>query len=170
MQKLHDVMQDFDYGYISRKPPFERIDHNVRNPLVMYKKWALSSPAEIEKNKIGICFDQCELERDFCNKHDIPCKTFFVQLKYIPNVHTVLMFETNPDEWYVFENAFERFSGIYGPYDDYLSGGISLLNQWVKDMGVSWSGYNVYEYEKPEYGISFIDFFRHCMRNKVYSK
>lgn len=107
--EIMDLMKNIEYGWVDK-------DNNKYADVneLFSKKYILQSPKDIIKNKIGVCWDQVELERHYFNSNDWNIKTFFL-VHYDGNecpTHTFLTFEKN-DKYYWFEHAWEKFRGIH---------------------------------------------------------
>lgn len=68
----------------------------------------------ILNTKIGTCWDQVELERNWFSSNNYDFKTYFMFFeneKTLPT-HTMLIYKEN-DKYYWFENSFEKERGIH---------------------------------------------------------
>ena len=71
--EIMELMKDIEYGWVDK--------HNNKHSVVnekYAKNYILQSPNEIIKNKIGVCWDQVELERYFFKGNDWNVKTYFI--------------------------------------------------------------------------------------------
>lgn len=122
--------------------------------------WKLSSPEELLKNKMGICFDQVELERDWFTKNNYKFKTIFIMFfnTNLPT-HTFLAYEEN-NNWYWFEHSDFANKGIhkFNNYEelidyqkkkhiDYVSSFMEITEKLLADL-------HIIEFDKPEYDIN----------------
>ena len=162
--KIMKLMNMINYGWIDRKgikhtTDFERFSD----------EYILQSPEEVIKNKIGVCWDQVELERKYL-KNYISVKTFFI-VHYDNDrcpTHTFLTFEKG-NKYYWFEHSWEDFRGIheYNSIKELLVDiqnkfiQFELNNKYVKDNLI------IYEYSKPKYNISVQEFYNHCENGKI---
>lgn len=154
------LMQDIEYGWIDKdNNKHMNVDDKFQNDYI------LQSPKEVIKNKIGVCWDQVELERYYFKNYVKNVKTYFLVYDggdKCPS-HTFLTFEKN-NKYYWFEHSWERFRGIH----EYNSLKDLLLD--VRDKFISVELHNDYkklflllhEYTKPKYHIGTQEFFNHC--------
>ena len=138
--------------------------HNIVNEEYA-NNYILQSPKEVIKNKIGVCWDQVELERYYFKGNDWSVKTYFIvhdDGDKCPT-HTFLTYKKN-NKYYWFEHSWERFRGIH----EYNS-----LKELLKDIKDKFIKYELcdnyvlenlmlYEYKKPKYHISTQEFYDHC--------
>jgi hypothetical protein len=140
------------YGF---RDKYGKIRLDVDN---MYPDYRLQSPQQLYQSKTGVCWDQVEFERYFFEKWDIPYKTIYIEQKNtMSSTHTFLIYRQN-DNWYWFENSFEKVRGIHGPFkriSEIITKVYSAMLEYDKDHG-----YVVYEYPKPKYGIDIMTFMK----------
>ncbi len=159
--KVEDIMNlisDIEYGYMDKN---NNIHYEIDN--LFSNNYILESPNEVIKNKIGVCWDQVELERYYFLNTDLNIKTYF--MVYYDNdkcpTHTFLQFYKN-NKYYWFEHAFTKYIGIH----EYANEKELLLD--VKSKFIeSINDYNdsnlvIYNYEKPNYHITVSEFYKHC--------
>lgn len=158
------LMDDIEYGWLSK---------DNQKHLSIDKEFAdnyiLQSPKEIIKNKIGVCWDQVELERYYFKGNDWNIKTFFI-VHYDGDkcpTHTFLTFEKD-NKFYWFEHSWEKLRGIH----EYRT-----LKNLLKDVKAKFIKYDlknkyleanlsIHEYKKPKYHISTEEFYNHCDSGK----
>ena len=113
--KIMDLMNDIEYGWVD-KYNHKHIDEydNFDNDYI------LQSPTDLIKSKLGVCWDQVELERYYFNQTDYEIKTFFI-INSNNTTHTFLIFINN-NKYYWFEHSFEKYRGIheYSSLDELL--------------------------------------------------
>ena len=88
--EIMKLMNKINYGWMDK----EGIKH-IDDFDTFSSDYILQSPENIIKNKIGVCWDQVELERYYFNKFNFSIKTFFI-VYYDDNIcptHTFLIFE-----------------------------------------------------------------------------
>ena len=161
--EIMKLMSVINYGWIDKNGA-----KHINDFKTFADEYILQSPEEVIKNKIGVCWDQVELERKYFEQYK-SVKTFFI-VHYDNNqcpTHTFLTFEKN-NKCYWFEHSWECFRGIheYSSVEELLTDiknkfiKIELNNIYDKDRIV------IYEYSKPEYNISVQEFFDHCSNGK----
>lgn len=161
--EIMDLMQDIEYGWMDKNNKHINIDETFSDDYI------LQSPNEVIKNKIGVCWDQVELERYYFRANDYNIKTYFI-VHYDGDkcpTHTFLTFEKN-NKFYWFEHSWKRFRGIHefnsikelllDVRDKFIQ--YELENKYVKQNLV------LHEYKKPKYHISVQEFYAHCESGK----
>lgn len=162
MKEINEVvlkMMDINYGYL-----YEGEDISESEDLPKY--YTLNSPEKTIKDKMGMCWDQVELERMYFSKLNVETKSYFMcnyDEKFFPT-HTFLVLFMN-DKYYYFENAWMSYMGVeeFNSLNDLLreiSSRFSrkcFINHDLKEDNIV-----VYEYTKPEYNITGKSFFEHC--------
>lgn len=167
MEHLSTIMRPIRYGYLT-KDGKKRVGYDIDNNKMFYE-YILETPQEVLDNKLGVCWDQVELERYYCNKHDIPFNTYFSIVGKNSNTHTFLVFKTEDNKLYYFENSWYNYRGIHGPFtsikDIFKTVYKQLLtvNKYMKLM-------RVYKYGKPQYGCNMLDFQKFAMKHLVYKE
>ncbi|MBE6148404.1 MAG: hypothetical protein E7167_02795 [Firmicutes bacterium] len=161
VQELYKKMSEFEYGWID-KTGYKYVNKIAKNKFIT--DYYLQKPKDLEKNKIGICWDQVEYERSFFEKNGISFKTIFIiyddGVKY-PN-HTFLIFKEN-QKYYWFENTYADVKGIleFDSLQECLS---KVKKEFMKETHLEEIGDRLYYYvyDKPKYGIGALDFITHC--------
>lgn len=158
--EIMDLMKNIDYGWIDKD--------NKKHVLVdetYSDNYILQSPKEIIKNKIGICWDQVELERYYFKGNDWNIKTYFL-VHYDGDkcpTHTFLTFEKN-NKCYWFEHSWEKFRGIH-EYKSLKELLFDIRDKFIKyelDNDYVVDNLVLHEYKKPKYHISVQEFYNHC--------
>ena len=159
-EEIMSLMKDIDYGYVDK-------DNNKYYTITkdFETKYILQSPKETKINKVGVCWDQVELERYYFRATGYNIKTYFI-VSYDNDkcpTHTFLVFEKD-NNYYWFEHSWERFRGIH-QYNTLES----LLTD-IKDKFIKYELNNIYdkdtlclyEYKKPNSHLSVAEFYKHC--------
>ncbi len=160
--EILDFMKNIKYGWVDKENnKYYEINDSISNLYV------LQSPDEVLKNKIGICWDQVELERYYFRGYDF--KTYFIVYydnKKYPS-HTFMIFKKN-DKYYWFESSMKNCRGIheYNSEKEMLFAGRDkfikiFLNDVYDPMNLC-----LYEYSKPKYHISPYEFYKHCEKGR----
>lgn len=158
--EIMDLMKDIEYGWIDKNNNKHKVVDETYSD-----NYILQSPNEVIKNKIGVCWDQVELERYYFKGNDWNVKTYFL-VHYDGDkcpTHTFLTFEKD-NKYYWFEHSWERFRGIH----EYKS--LKELLFDIKDKFIKYELDNdfvlenlvLHEYKKPKYNISVQEFYNHC--------
>lgn len=152
-----NLLSDINYGWLDINNQKHLNDFkNIDN---IYK---LQSPKELINNKIGLCFDQVELERYYL-KNNPTIKSYCIVHYDIRNFksHTFLTYKEK-NKYYWFEHAWEKFKGIH----EYDSNEKLLCD--VKSKFIKYELQNncdddklaLKEYKKLKYGISTEEVFK----------
>ena len=105
---IMNIMNDIKYGYLD-------INGNIHYVIDkdFESSYKLQSPGETLNNKVGVCWDQVELERYLFDKKNIKFNTYFI-VYYSDNIcptHTFLIYKIDND-YYWFEHSWEKYRGI----------------------------------------------------------
>lgn len=162
--EIMDLMQNIEYGYVDKNNiKHKTIDENFPN------NYILQTPNELIKNKVGICWDQVELERFYFKTNPYNIQTYFI-VYYDNNkcpTHTFLTFEKE-NKFYWFEHSWEKYRGIheYKTINDLLN---DVKNKFIKDeLHNNYHKENllIYNSSKPKYHITIKEFYKHCESGK----
>lgn len=158
--EIMNLMKNIEYGWIDKNNNKHNfVDETYSN------NYILQSPNEVIKNKIGVCWDQVELERYYFKGNDWNIKTYF--LVYYDGdkcpTHTFLTFEKN-NKYYWFEHSWERFRGIH-EYESLKKMLLDIRDKFIKhELNNDYVSKKLvlHEYKKPKYHISVQEFYNHC--------
>ena len=158
--EIMNLMEDIKYGWIDKENnKYQLVDENFSC------KYILQSPQEVIKNKLGVCWDQVELERYYFKGNNYNIKTFF--LVHYDNdkcpTHTFLTFEKD-NKYYWFEHSWEKFKGIH-EYKTMKALLLDVRNKFIEnELNNNYFSNNLVmcEYKKPEFNISVQEFYNHC--------
>lgn len=158
--EVMDLMENIEYGWMDKQGS----KHNIVDESYS-ENYILQSPKEIIKNKVGVCWDQVELERYYFKGNDWNIKTYFI-VHYDNDkcpTHTFLTFEKD-NKYYWFEHSWEIFKGIheYTALKDLL---IDVRDKFIKhELNDNYTKENlcIYDYIKPKYHLSVLEFYKHC--------
>ncbi len=171
VKQIMNTMEKIEYGFLDKLGRNIIDDDNVE--CIFNKVYYLMPPEELLEKKVGVCWDQVELERKLFNEKNIHNETYFIYIddKHKLPSHTFLVYYEN-NKVYWFEHSWYDERGIH-EYDDINS----LLNdveykfRKSKEAKVK-SNFDVYiyRYNKPNYNISCDDFFKFIFTQaKVYN-
>ena len=158
--EIMNLMNDIDYGWIDRDNNRHMdVDDDFSN------NYILQSPKELMINKIGVCWDQVELERYYFKGNSYNVKTYFI-VHYDADrcpTHTFLTYEKN-GKYYWFEHSWFKFRGIH-EYNTERELLLDVKNKFIEyELNNKYDKDNliIYKYDKPKYHLNVIDFYRHC--------
>lgn len=158
--EIMDLMSNIEYGWLDLNG-----NKNIDTYNSFASKYILQSPQEVMKNKIGVCWDQVELERYYFKKNTWSIKTYFI-IYYDGDkcpTHTFLTYKKD-NKYYWFEHSWEKFKGIheYNFQEELLQ---DVKNKYIKyELNNNYIEENIviYQYMKPQYNISARQFIAHC--------
>lgn len=166
-EEIMKLIDEIEYGWIDI---YNNKNYKVDNKFS--DNYKLQSPDEIKKNKIGVCWDQVELERYYFKNSGYKINTYII-VHYdndkCPS-HTFLVYERD-DFYYWFEHSWERFKGIY-KYKNINELLYDVKNKFIKfelDNQFNENNLILREYKKPKFNISTKEFYKHCENGKIIS-
>ena len=164
LTKLNEIlekMEEINYGFIYDGKIIQEED--FKDTFSLY--YHLSSPEEIKKTKVGVCWDQVELERYYLESKNILSKSYFIikQDKDMTPTHTFIVVQ-DESYFYWLEHSWYKERGIR----EYSS-----LKELLQDVKLRFasnqkndSNIEIYEYKKPIYNISCDEFMKHCLKGE----
>ena len=167
VQKVMEVMEQIEYGFLDNNG--KNILDSSEGEYTFNKVYYLMTPEELLDKKIGVCWDQVELERKLFEENNIKNETYFIYIddkNKLPS-HTFLVYYMN-NKVYWFEHSWFDEKGIY-EYENIndLLNDIeikfikSIENEVPKDLDV-----HIYKYNKPNYNISCDEFYDYIFTQK----
>lgn len=157
--EIMDIMNNIKYGWLDKNNKIHIDDFDNFS-----SDYILQSPDEVEKNKVGVCWDQVEFERKFFENYD-SVRTFFIvhfDGDKCPT-HTFLTYRKG-NKYYWFEHSWEIFREIreYDSIDKLL---MDVKNKFIDiELNNEYDSDNlfIFEYTKPKYNITVQEFYEHC--------
>lgn len=157
-----NIMDNIEYGYIDNdNKRHTEIDNLVND------NYILQSPNRLLKTKLGLCYDQVELERFLLQKNKCNIETYFMigkSSKY--HTHTFLIFEKD-NKYYWLENSWKRFKGIHG-YNSKSELMNDVKNKFIKYELDNINNIEIHKYNKPKYNITLEQYNNHCLNGEIY--
>ena len=154
INRVFKIMNRIDYGYIDK-------DGKIRKEIIeeeFYNKWYLQSPDELLESKIGVCWDQVELERELLKDYS----TFTIYIEFENGKsHSFLIFRLD-DKVYWFENSYMSYRGIHGPFNRIEDIIKIVIGHIKREEDGNSSLLIVTKYDKPEYGITCQEYMDFC--------
>lgn len=165
MDKLMNLMSDIKYGWIDKNgnKHYDVDDDFSTN-------YSLQSPEEILVNKVGVCWDQVELERYYLENNNVYVQSYFI-VYYDEDkcpTHTFLTYEKD-GYFYWFEHAWVLFSGIHR-YNNLQELLLDVKNKFIKyelNNNYDYDNLIIYNYNKPKSHINVQEFYKHCESGKI---
>ena len=167
IKKIMDIMEQIEYGFLDNNG--NNICDNVDLEYTFNKVYYIMSPEELLNKKIGVCWDQVELERKLFEESNIKNETYFIYIDDKNNLpsHTFLVYYVN-NKVYWFEHSWFDEKGIheYNNLNDLLNDvEIKFIksreNEVPKGLDV-----HIYKYNKPNYNISCNEFYNYIFTQK----
>lgn len=167
IQKIMDIMEQIKYGFLDNNG--NNICDNVDLEYMFNKVYYLMSPEELLNKKVGVCWDQVELERQLFEENNIKNETYFIYIDDKNNLpsHTFLVYYMD-SKVYWFEHSWFDEKGIheYNNLNDLLNDVEirfikSRENEVQKGLDV-----HIYKYNKSNYNISCDEFYNYIFTQK----
>lgn len=167
IQKIMDIMNQIEYGFLDDNG--NNICDNIDFESTFNKVYYLMSPEELLNKKVGVCWEQVELERRLFEENNIKNETYFIYIDDKNNLpsHTFLVYYMD-SKVYWFEHSWFDEKGVheYNNLNDLLNDVEirfikSRENEVPKGLDVF-----IYRYNKPNYNISCDEFYRYIFTQK----
>ena len=160
MKELNNIK----YGYVDKDGNIHiRVDDHFSND------YRLQSPEEVLNSRVGVCWDQVELERYLFDKKGISFNTYYIA--HYDNdkcpTHTFLIYKENK-KYYWYEHSWELFRGIH-EFKSELEAIKDITDKFIKnEIKGEFEPKNlcIYKYNKPKYGITPLEFSKHCEKGE----
>lgn len=167
INKIMNTMQKINYGFLDKDG--KNICDGKNEEYLFNKVYYLMSPEELLNKKVGVCWDQVELERKLFDDNNITNETYFIYIDdkhYLPS-HTFLIFYLN-EKVYWFEHAWYDEKGIheYNNLNDLLNDVELKFRLSKKDEVKSNLNVHIFKYLKPNYNISCDEFYNYIYTQK----
>lgn len=167
-----EFCRNLEYGWVDQNG----IRHEGANNSDEY---ALQTPMELMKSRVGICWDQTELQRAWFKVHGYEVETYLLYYELSENCwpsHSILVYHNAGHVcWFepMFNGKVVDYCGIhdYESIDDLLG---KLRTKFVRNgqaIGMlperpELTKFALYEYGQPVYGINDREFYAHCQRGE----
>ena len=160
---IDNVMEGIEYGWVDRTGKrYTKLDE-------FGQKYMLQLPNQLRKSKLGVCWDQVELERELFAKRNIPFETYFI-VYYDDDkcpTHTFILFEYN-NKIFWYEHAWATMRGLH-EYDNLKTAISDIRNKFINyELNNKYDSQNlvIYEYDAPKGSLSCLGFYKHCEKGK----
>ena len=164
-KEIYEQLNNIEYGWVDKNS----VKHYKLEPALFNENYMLQTPEELIKSKVGVCWDQVELERFYFSKTELAFHSYdilYIDKNKMPN-HTFFVYEEN-NKYYWFEHAFDKFKGIH-EFSDLKSLLLDVKKAFVttelKDICDD-NFLNIFEYEQPKEHLNCTDFYNHFMNGK----
>lgn len=163
-KEIINIMEEIEYGWvdINKNKYYEENES-------FFSSYFLQSPKEILKSKVGVCWDQVELERYLFRNHKLNIKTYFICYYGEDKcpTHTFLVYEKD-NKFYWFEHSWDKYKGIH-EFKNEKELLKSVRGEFIKDqLNNKYVENNllIREYSKPKYGMLVTEFCKHCEKDE----
>jgi hypothetical protein len=165
IKNLNEIMNQIAYGWVDRSgKKHTDLDDFSAN-------YILQSPAELRESKLGVCWDQAELERQILSKNSQEPHVFNI-IHYANSInpkhrtHTFVLFDyQNHSYWY--EHAWEKQAGLH-EFENQTAALTEIRNIFIEkelDNNYDPDYLVIYEYPAPPAHLSSEEFYGHCEQN-----
>ncbi|MBR5370258.1 MAG: hypothetical protein IK137_03025 [Bacilli bacterium] len=161
-EEIMNLMDEINYGWIDK-------EGNPHTKLKDYEeKYNLQSPEELKKSKLGVCWDQVELERYYFKEKGIDINSYFI-VHYdgakCP-CHTFISFKEN-GKYYWFEHAWPMHKGIkeFDTIEDLLNDVREKFIALELPNGYDENHLFIFNYKEPKPHLGALEFYTHCQNN-----
>jgi len=161
--RILELLNDYIIGYSDKKGNLYKNCYSNFNDL-----YTLQKPQDTMDKKIGLCFDQVEVERYLLSKHDIKFRTYYMlyQDSELGPAHSFVLYKEN-NKYYWLESSWLKYRGIH-EYDTKEEAYLDITYKFSKTIdNFKRDRLKLYEYDKPRYGISYERFRNNAYEGKV---
>ena len=127
----------------------------------------LQTPKSLLETKVGLCFDQVELERELVSKLDVDCRTYFINYPddKMDYSHSFLIYK-DTKKYYWIENAWLKYRGLhmYDSKDDLFDDVLGKFVDTIPNGDIK--KIKMYMFDKPRAGINYSKYFTHCINGR----
>lgn len=165
VKKFYNELLTKKYGWHDKKDKLHRklSDGNFT------KNYKMQSLKKAKERRHVICWEMCELEREFFKKNKIKHKVIFMlsreDNKYYCHTFTAFFMNKN---WYHFEASWDNKKGIhkYNSLEEMLDYLKDNFSDFVKKEDYDRNKISFHEYRRPRFVKSCNMFYFHCMHSK----
>lgn len=131
------------------------------------EKYYLQTPKSLLESKVGLCFDQVELERELVTKLGVDCRTYFITYPddKIDYAHVFLIYKDSK-KYYWIENAWLKHRGLhmYDSKDDLFDDVLDKFLNTISNGDIK--KIKMYMFDKPRAGINYAKYLSHCINGR----
>lgn len=174
IEDLFEFCEKIEYGWLDKNGQRHTGVNNNRD-------YTLQPPEQLLNSKIGICWDQTELHREFLQQNGCHPKTFFLYYCLSDNScpsHSIATYQQD-SKYFWFEPMFGKSSEAHGihVYGSEMALLKDFFRTWCRistefgtlPKNLSTDKFSLYGYTKPAFGINDQKFFDHCRTGKRFN-
>ena len=160
---IKEKLEDIKLGYKDKDGNFcSDYDKDFK------ERYYLQTAKSLLESKVGLCFDQVELERELITKLDVDCRTYFITYPddKVDYGHSFLIYKDSK-KYYWIENAWLQYRGlhVYDSKDDLFD---DVLGKFVKTIPLGdIRRIKMYMFDKPRAGINYSKYYSHCVNGRI---
>ncbi len=162
IEEILAAMESIQYGFTNQDKKIFKDEDMVQN------HYCLQTPEEILETKVGVCWDQVELERYYFDKAKIPARTFCL-IAYNDSscpTHTFLIYQYD-NHYFWFEHSWSIFQGIH-EYSSLMEALKDVKKRFIaveiEAKGIE-GNVILYEYDNPPKHASVEEFYHYIEKN-----
>lgn len=165
IKEILEKINSIEYGWVDK----DGVKHNRLDPALFNKIYMLQTPKQLIKSKVGVCWDQVELQRFYFSKLNLLFHSYAILYNdnnNMPN-HTFLVYEES-SKFYWFEHAWDKYKGIH-EFNDLKSLLIEVKNHFINDELKNICNDNllyIFEYTRPNNHSGCTEFYNHFMNGE----
>lgn len=167
-----EFCRNLEYGWVDRAGEKHRGANNS-------DEYGLQSPGDLLEKRVGICWDQTELQRVWFETHGYEVKTYLLYYELSENCwpsHSILVYrDAGKFCWFepMFSGETVYYTGIhkYNSLDELFGKLRTNFTKNAQVMGLllqypELMKFRMYEYARPAYGLNDREFYTHCLRGR----
>ncbi len=164
-KEIYEQINDIEYGWVDENG----VKHYKLEPVLFSQIYMLQTPEELIKSRLGVCWDQVELQRYYFSKTNLVFHSYdivYIDKNKMPN-HTFFVYEEN-GKYYWFEHAFEKYKGIH-EFNDLKSLLLEVKESFVTtELKDNYDDnlLNLFEYDRPKEHLYCTECYEHFMSGK----
>ena len=162
IEKLCKELSSYGYGWYDKDG---KLHVGLKDGLFL-KNYRMQEIDEVKRHKNSICWDLCEVERNYFKNRDFPYMVVFGVDRKMKNnpCHTFLVFKNN-GKYYWFEASWELMKGVreYNSLEELFEDFKNNFSDFVKGKEYNKDDIEFFKYKKPRNRIGCNGFYIHCM-------
>ncbi len=167
-QDLMDYLQsNMSYGFTYRGKVFT-VEEDPEFQADMDRLYKIRLGEDFIKNKYGVCWDFCELEREFFIQAKIEHECFFIESFKNKGedgpTHTFALFKKE-DKWCWFEYSWGMYQGVwcYNTKEEALK---DIMKKHYDFYNGQFNNLEIYKTKKVTKRLDTIEFVEHCIKSR----